>query len=290
MDDLREAVARKGLVAVVGAGVSAWSTNGARAASWTGLLETGVERCVQLGRSPSKDWAARRRRDLRSGDLRDLLGVAEQVAGRLGDQTGAEGPVGGEFRRWLRDTVGALKVERSELIRAISSLRVPIATTNYDGLIERVTRRPAVTWRDRARLQRVQRRHQKGVLHLLGHWQEPASYVLAVRTYQRVMGDEHAQAVLRALRLTRSLLFVGFGAGLADPNFGAFLAWVRRVLPSSEYRDYRLALRPSLADETGNPRRRRPSHPTPNLAVYRRLGRAVPARTPPLDPRLGRGP
>jgi hypothetical protein len=241
LDDLRKAVTRKGVLVVVGAGVSVWSTNRARAASWTGLLETGIDRCDQLGRTPSKDWAARRRRDLRSGDLRDVLAVAEQVAGRLSAQAASQETVGGEYRRWLRETVGALKVERQELIRAIAGLRVPIATTNYDGLIERVTRRPPVTWRDRARVERVLRGDERGVLHLHGHWQEPESVILGVRSYETVMGDEHAQAVLRALRLTRSLLFVGFGAGLADPNFSALLAWIRRVLPGSEYRDFRLA-------------------------------------------------
>jgi hypothetical protein len=103
LDDLRQAVTRKGVVVVVGAGVSVWSTNRARAASWTGLLETGIDWCHQLGRAPSKDWAARRRRDLRSGDLRDLLAVAEQVADRLGAQAASRETVGGEYRRCGRD-------------------------------------------------------------------------------------------------------------------------------------------------------------------------------------------
>jgi hypothetical protein len=38
----------------------------------------------------------------------------------------------------------------------------------------------------------------------------------------------------------RTLLFVGFGAGLQDPNFAAFLRWTTHVFPGSEYRHFRL--------------------------------------------------
>lgn len=54
--------------------------------------------------------------------------------------------------------------------------------------------------------------------------------------------DEHAQTVQRALRMTKSLLFVGFGGGLDDPNFGALLRWTCAVFRESEYRHYRLVL------------------------------------------------
>jgi hypothetical protein len=45
----------------------------------------------------------------------------------------------------------------------------------------------------------------------------------------------------------RTLLFVGCGEGLEDPNFGALLRWTRRVFAGSEYRHYRLALTNEVA-------------------------------------------
>jgi hypothetical protein len=55
------------------------------------------------------------------------------------------------------------------------------------------------------------------------------------------MSNAHAQTVLRALQTMKTLLFVGFGAGLKDPNFGRFLQWTATVFRQSEYRRFRLA-------------------------------------------------
>jgi hypothetical protein len=80
-------------------------------------------------------------------------------------------------------------------------------------------------------------------LHLHGYWQDPQSVVLGIRSYEAVLGDAHTQAIQRALRATRTLLFIGYGAGLADPNFGALLRWARGVFSGSEFRHFRLALK-----------------------------------------------
>jgi hypothetical protein len=117
---------------------------------------------------------------------------------------------------------------------------VPLATTNYDGLIEEVTRLPTVTWRDGARIQRVIRGDENGVLHLHGYWEQSESVVLGIRSYDQVLGDAHAQTVQSALALMKSFLFVGCGEGLADPNFGALLQWMQKVFPGAEYRHFRL--------------------------------------------------
>jgi hypothetical protein len=126
------------------------------------------------------------------------------------------------------------------VLEALRDLEVTILTTNYDSLIEEVTGRPAVTWRARARAQRIIRGDEPGVLHLHGHWQEPESVVLGIRTYEQLLGDEHAQALQQAMATTQTFLFIGFGAGLADPNFEAFRRWMSRLFKSGEYRHYRL--------------------------------------------------
>ncbi|MDP9366396.1 MAG: tetratricopeptide repeat protein [Chloroflexota bacterium] len=233
LDDLRRLVASRQVVAVVGAGVAVGAAGDAKVASWTGLLEDGIARCIVVLRATA-DWGMRMREGLRSGDLDEVLSVAEQVSSRLG------APAGGEYRRWLRETVGSLRIVRPEVLEALKDLGVPLATTNYDGLIEEATGWRPVTWRDSARTERVLRGDEQGVLHLHGHWEDPESVVLGIRSYEAVLGDAHAQAALRVLRLTRSLLFVGFGAGLADPNFGALLRWTRMALASDEYRQFRL--------------------------------------------------
>ncbi len=47
---------------------------------------------------------------------------------------------------------------------------------------------------------------------------------------------------MKALAMTKSLLFVGCGEGLSDPNFENFLSWLKKVNESNEDRHYRLAL------------------------------------------------
>jgi tetratricopeptide (TPR) repeat protein len=245
--DLQAQIETGQMLVIAGAGVAVAATAGgapgsSRVASWKGLLADGIERCVLVGRPPAAEgWAERLRADLESADLDDLLSVAERVASRLG------APAGGEYSRWLRETVGALRASDPSVPRALAELGVTIATTNYDGLLEEVTGQPPVTWRDGARVERVARGDEAGILHLHGHWQDPQSVVLSIRSYERVLGDAPAQAMMRALRTLRTLLFIGCGAGLEDPNFAALLAWSRGVFAGSEYRHFRLCLDSEVA-------------------------------------------
>jgi tetratricopeptide (TPR) repeat protein len=234
--DLRQDLANEQVVVLVGAGLSVGASGDEPVARWIGLLEDGVARCEELALKPLPDaWGERTRKQLHSGDTEELLLAAEAITGRLG------GPEHGEYRRWLRETVGALPLRDDAVLAALRDLDVPLATTNYDGLLEQVMGWPAVTWRDGAQVQRVLRGQDKGVLHLHGHWDDPASVVLGVRSYERVLGDAHAQTMQQALAALRTLVFVGFGAGLEDPNFGALRLWMAKVLKGSEYRHYRLA-------------------------------------------------
>src|SRR5215204_3068302 len=130
-DDLRQHIADRQVAAIVGAGVTVASSGDAEAASWKGLLQLGIDRCVGL-QLVTPDWGERRRSELLSGDLDELLSVAELVATRLGY------PDGGEYRRWLRETVGELRVQRPDVLEALKALDVPLVTTNYDGLLEEV--------------------------------------------------------------------------------------------------------------------------------------------------------
>jgi hypothetical protein len=110
-------------------------------------------------------------------------------------------------------------------------------------LIEEVTGLPAVTWHQRNEVERLIRRTERGVLHLHGHWRDTDSVVLGSQSYEKVLDDAHAQAIQQAFRAMKTLLFIGYGAGLADPNLGGLLRWSRGVFPASEYRHYRLVLR-----------------------------------------------
>ena len=201
VEDLKKDIAESRVVVVVGAGVSVQATDRAECASWTGLLRNGASHCADLNPGLKDKWLGIVQQEIESGDLDDLLSAAEKVTAKLGGRSG------GEYRRWLRESVGALKPKHRAVLDAIQALGSPVATTNYDGLIEGITGHKAITWRDHSEVEALLQAREPAVLHLHGYFADPESVVLGIRSYDSVLGDEHAQAVLRALLLTKTLLF-----------------------------------------------------------------------------------
>jgi hypothetical protein len=235
--DLRDRIAAKQIVCLAGAGVAkacARAKPGSECALWPELIASGVRWVAGVHPELPAGWADERSRSLGSGDVDDLLAVASQVASKLG------APTGGEYAEWLHRTVGALELGDASLIKALGALDVPIFTTNYDHLIEAALDRDAISWRNEAAVDRVLRGDSNAILHLHGHYSEPESVVLGWWDYAGIVENEHTQAVMRALAMAKSMLFVGFGAGLRDPNFSQFLRWSRRVSRTQPYRHYRL--------------------------------------------------
>ena len=164
LDDLEARIAAQRVVVFVGTGVS-WGASSSPLAGWKGFLEAGIHVCeAVLGPSLPPGWAERQRAALEAGDLDEWLNVAEAVSRKL------DAPRGGEFRRWLRDTVGVLQAKRRGLIEALGALRAPLVTTNYDNLLEDVIARRAITWRDDNDVTRfVQDGRLDDVLHVHNH-------------------------------------------------------------------------------------------------------------------------
>ena len=234
-DDLRQQIADHRIVAIIGTGVTTAATNSQPCSSWHGLLHDGITRCVDLSRL-STNLADGLRAQVDSNDLDLLLSAAETVSVKLGAENND-----GEYGLWLRESVGSLKAENKELLESLRDLDVILATTNYDGLLEEITGFPPVTWMESAKVERVLRGEDKAVLHLHGYWEKPESVILGIRSYERILGSEHAQTMQRAISSLKTILFVGFGDGLSDPNFGSLLDWTGKVFSQSEYRRFRLA-------------------------------------------------
>lgn len=241
--ELRGLLARnpRDVVIVVGAGVTIGALRGSPLVdltTWQGFLHSGLEHVRGLRLRGDAELAQIRRR-LEGADPREWVEAAEQITDALG------GPAGGEMLAWLRRTVGAFaeNIGDRSVLDALRELQIRgalLATVNYDGVLEAVTGLRPVTWRETARVERVIRGDEPGIVHLHGYWEDPASVVFGSRSYEQVANDPHARAVLQALRMTKTLLFVGHGAGLQDPNWGSFLGWMEQVFAASAYRHYRL--------------------------------------------------
>jgi hypothetical protein len=232
LQDLRGQLAVGDVVAVVGAGLSLSATGNAEVASWTGLLRSGVKYCQDIAHVDD-EWARRAREDIDSGDMDGILSTAEKVTNKLGGNSGPE------FRRWLEETVGRLEPSASDTLRALKDLEIPIVTTNYDSLIEQVTGRAPVTWKESWRVQEVLRGKDDAIVHLHGYWQKPESVVLGIRSYDEILGSD-TQELLRALVAMKCMLLIGFGAGLQDPNFSPLRNWMAASYGRSSFRHFRL--------------------------------------------------
>lgn len=235
MEDLREDLARGEVLVVVGTGVSIQATGNAACAEWNGLILDGIEHAAGTGLL-TKSAANALRSRLKKKSVEERLGVAQKVSEALGAPNG-------EFRRWVRESVGELEVKDAAILDAVHALGAPIATTNYDGLLTRRRGIQHVPWTDVPAAQEILRRRREAVLHLHGCFDHPDSVILGTRSYQTLLASHGAQAVQQAITASRTLLFIGCGDGLSDPNFGALLEWSAAAFGTAIFRHYCLCLK-----------------------------------------------
>ena len=149
---LRSAIEKGQALVLVGAGVSIGATRGRGQvvkvgrknfplASWTGLLHRGVTYCEQWVKADlPRGWAKAVRAEINVGDCGSLIGAGTKIEEKL------KAPEG-RYITWLQSSVGALKIVNNSVLEAIAALGLPIATTNYDRLLETITGQPRSTGR-----------------------------------------------------------------------------------------------------------------------------------------------
>ena len=214
---------------LTGAGVSASLSGGAAVATWPGLLRSGLAFCQENVPDLHPSFAAGLTKLLENPDVETLVTVAEGISGKLG------APGGEGFARWLQESIGSLEVCDGRLVEALTRLDLPIATTNYDDLLAGLAAFPPVTWKDARKVQEVLNRKRQAIIHLHGHWDDPPQVILGGRSYGELIGDEAAQALVKSFFYTHSLLAIGCGEGMLDPNFKQLRDWLRTVDPSAPY-------------------------------------------------------
>lgn len=277
-DELRELIRDDPtqVLVIAGTGVSIAAVKGSSGgdvASWGGLLHSGIKECERLyARDLPRRWSLRQQLALRHGDLDEWLGVAELVSRKLK----APGP---DFAGWLEKTVGNLRTrdfpanqEVPQGLKALARRGVLLATTNYDDIVAEAAGLRPITWQEPGKCEAALKGKRESVLHLHGHWDRPESVILGVRSYEMILGNEQAQAIQRLMGGMKTLIFVGFGQGLADPNFGALLEWAGRAYQDSRTRHYRLYCDAEEARIRANPLADRRVKPIRYGEDHRKLG------------------
>jgi tetratricopeptide (TPR) repeat protein len=233
LDDLKRALEKPGqVIAVVGAGLTINCLDGAKLAalnlkfpSWTNLLLDMLEFAEQRHRF-APELLEIIKLNIGSGNLELMLGGAQSLRKDLGE---------GDVQDWLETSVGQFKNalrEPAGAILALHALGIPVITLNYDDTFEHVTGRQAITWKD-TNAQKVITGDRGKVLHLHGYYERADTVILTSEDYANVTNDPLTQALMAAMNSAKTLLFVGCGETLNDPNFGRLFDWARPIFRRS---------------------------------------------------------
>lgn len=245
LEELSTAVKGRRGVIIVGAGSSVSATANSQASSWLGLIRWSFTFLKQHSAKPADHWDLQEmmlESYVNENDVDGLIDVAGSIrraVRELGDQAEAN---------WLRSSVGLLDVTAESLPRSIGQLGLPILTTNYDSILENILGRQPVDWTQSNALQRVLAADIDANLigHLHGHWENPESVIFSAADYDLLKGHAQTQALTQSIATLKSMIYIGFGAGLNDPTFERLLTWHRKTFKGTGVRHYRLCREPDL--------------------------------------------
>lgn len=239
LENLQRRIADREVVLVVGTGVPLSATGRTDLLTWAGLLDAGLARAVERCRRGSCEACTRAKQLVeraRGGrpPVPDLLEVADHIWDHL------EAPGSPAWRDWLERCFGRLEVRDDRLVRDLAGLGLPILTTNYDHVIEEVTGLPAVTFDEPDEVLEVLRGKKPGVVHLHGSYKKPETIVFGRESYEALRYKELQQTVQQGVGIFNSLLLIGCGEGVNDPNFGHLRERFNSMLRETRHRHFRL--------------------------------------------------
>lgn len=235
--NLREILKQKNLAICVGSGVTLFSTRGNDAKvrarlTWTGLIRNGFDYLQREQPRFYKDNEKRfgKARDTLDDDdhtLEDVLHVASTLTQFM--------VMSREFADWLNTQFGTLYnyVKYPAILDSLKELHdaeAVLMTTNYDTLIECHCGLQPLDGSQSHQLVQFKRNEFTNVIfHPHGYWENAKQIVLDSRQYYDTQRqDNNVRQTLRAILKRMTVLFVGCGAGVADPNFGQLLQWLGR--------------------------------------------------------------
>ena len=265
VEELKQAIKSSRCILVLGSGVTASLSGNAPVSSWKGLILDGIKFASKTGATSDVDWESSISAKLESAiNAQDLLQVGEDLVARFSENGG------GEFKRWMRESIGSLTPQDQSVAHALDQLGLPMVTTNYDDLVESCTNRHPITWLDTSSVQMALSMQSRDVVHLHGHWSEDASVILTNSQYELMLADRKMVSIRQAMASVNSLIYVGFGEGLSDPTFKQLRDWIKTQFPDQELHHYRLCLKHEL-DEMAAEYRGETIKPVPYGSSYSEL-------------------
>jgi hypothetical protein len=225
MDKIRQALRDKKLVIIAGAGVSLSATHPSPPRiTWTGLIRDGLD-YLQRGFVPGDDEDLnyyRRVLQRETTNIRNVLRSCHYLKDELDHNK--------QFSTWLESVFLYLHrdVTHPEVLEALNRFHrrgARLMTTNYDELLEHYCHMQRVRRSIPEDVRKYEQGTLDGVFHIHGSFQDPKEVVLDPIGYYEVKTSDDVQNLLKTYLGHNTILFVGCGSGLEDPNFNALLEW-----------------------------------------------------------------
>jgi hypothetical protein len=191
---------------------------------WTGLIRNGLDYLISEGyvdRSNRRTNIAYQ--SLGDPEVGGILDAARVLKSQM-EQTE-------QYPTWLESVFGSLsqEVRHPALLDALKSLYdkgATLLTTNYDDVLEKYCGLQRVGRSNKDDIANFRRGDLKGVFHIHGSYHNPDEVVLDTTDYYKVKHSDDLQDMLKSYLQDKTILFIGCGSGLEDPNFEALLTWI----------------------------------------------------------------
>ncbi|KAI0436857.1 SIR2-like domain-containing protein [Xylaria telfairii] len=233
MKRLGEQLKLNHLAICVGPGVTTFSApKQAERLSWRGLMNNALDffedQASTLSQQPINraDLNAARKM-LQQSDLTeaDREGVVNRIQKLLANRADLETAwMRAQFKNLYEDYVDNVGI--LDAIKALHQNGALIFTTNYDDLLERHCGLDPIDAADPDGLSSWRRGSRQAVFHPHGYWRNADHIVLSADQYWRDKRDTTVQETLQYVLDSRTVLFIGCGSGLSDPNFEPLIRWI----------------------------------------------------------------
>ena len=191
--------------------------------TWIGLIRNGLAYLVSEGYVDTSSRRTKRAYEaLEDPEVDGILDAANIVSSQMKQH--------GQFPTWLESVFGSLSQEIRypallDVLKALHERGATLLTTNYDDVLEKHCGLQYIGRSNQDDVSRFQHGDLNGVFHIHGSYHDAREVVLDTTDYYEVKHSDMVQDVLKTFLQYKTILFVGCGSALEDPNFDALLRW-----------------------------------------------------------------
>ncbi len=233
--DIQKAIQQGNMVFICGTGVSlsVKKSSSDSPLSWDALLRHGAQFAAnRTGRCASHFYNFHS-----DNDASEMIEAAERITKTLQQLD--------QFNMWINNAFSNLDnaIDYNNpllsVLKHFWDIGNIIATTNYDDILcKALNTHYFCLPTDPIGTKDLLAKKKKGILHLHGHYLEPESVVFGLESYNKITRDTMVQSFMDIIAMPYTLLFLGVGEGLNDPNFSDFISRVSSTYKGSSQNWY----------------------------------------------------